>query len=186
MTTRSLPLRATVLALALVFGSACSDSDEQAQSADTVAADEPAGTGGDTSPDGDAADGADGDGAVDVCARFSADDFEAVMGVAPGEPEPSPATGSMMGSCNFPTADSKGYANISLRPVGEYDATVETYDTTPVEVAGTDAAFDPDVGLFVPVDGEVWFLHIMAVPDVLTDMSNDEALAVAVAERYLS
>lgn len=187
MTTRSLPLRATVLALALLFASACSDSDEQAQSADTAADDESSGgTDGNTPP---AADGGavDGSGAVDACARFSPDDFESVMGVAPGEPESSGPTGSLLGQCSYTTEDFKGTVDISLRRADEYDASVETYDTTPVDVPGAAAAaIDPDVGLFVQVDGEEWFLHIIAVPDALTDMSTDEAAAVAVAELFLS
>lgn len=191
ISSRRLAVLTLTAALAL-FGVACSGSDSDAD----AAAGKGGGADGATEIDSEGAEDTDDDAGsngsgdapvIDICARFTAEDFEAIMGKPSAGPEVLEARGSFLGSCDHSSEDATTSVSISLRPADEYDGTVEMYDGSPVQVEGSaEAHFSEEVGLFALADGDDWFLHVLAFRDITESTATDEDDAIAAAEAFFA
>ncbi len=116
---------------------------------------------------------------VDVCTLFTADDFTAVLGVAPAVPaESAEPQGSLLGGCSYLGPEGQILV-IQARPGNEWEGTVEMYGGAPAAGASMDTSFGAEIGLLAAFDGQAWFGHIMCSLDPGVW---DEATSVAVAE----
>ena len=118
----------------------------------------------------------------ELCTLLGGDDFESVMGSPPGgEPESTPATGAVRGSCTW-----SAEAGFPMLMVGAYnatdrEATLEMIDSEPVDGLGTEADWAEATGLLIVVDGQDWYLQVFAAG---TD--DDKAASIAAAEIVLA
>lgn len=179
---RRAPLRATALALTLLFAvTACSaggGSDDGASSdATTTSADKT------TSDPSTTDDTAVLDSEVpDLCTLFTTDDFEELTGEAAGEPDSQPEAGAIRGSCT--TSAEAGFPLVMVAAYNESDrqATLDLVGAEEVDDLGQEAYWDDTVGLVIPLEGKDWYLQVLAT-DGGADLDTSVAVAKVALER---
>ncbi|MER7009502.1 hypothetical protein ABT297_41545 [Dactylosporangium sp. NPDC000555] len=102
---------------------------------------------------------------VDTCALFTPADAATVLGKQGLQPTSRKAEGSLLGGCNYTSADGTG-ADITARPAKEWDATKKAYNGTPVSGVGKEAVWADKVGLLVLPEGKPYFLHVLVIAKV--------------------
>lgn len=150
---------AGALASALVLVGCSSGGDDEATDDGTEQVDET------TTTATDAGGGATGGDPPDLCSLFTAEDFEAVTGETAGEPEVMAPTGAIRGTCTYGAE-----AGFPMVMIGAYNATdrertLDMTESESVDGLGTEADWSDAAGLLLVVDGEDWYLQIVATGD---------------------
>ena len=181
--SRRARLLALLLAGAMALGTAaCGDDDDDGGgSASAPATDAPADD--DTgSPDAAPTDDDGGDAAaegVDTCALLSEEEAAEIIGELVGEAEVDEPQGSLLGGCNYTSADGNSLS-VSARPASEYEGTVEIAEDAEDVDAGEEAIYSPSVGVLMKLSGQDYFVQVLAIKGA---EGIDRDLAVAAAEK---
>ena len=120
--------------------------------------------------------------AVDICGKITTADIEAALGgKVTGEPQATPAQGSLLGQCDWQV--DKSMASVSARPVNEFDATVAAAKDGK-DVAGIgEKASASKLGYLVKLAGRPYMLQVMVMGIDGLDSTKTEALAKLAAEK---
>lgn len=97
---------------------------------------------------------------VDACSLFTAEDFERVMGVAPDE-LPDDGGDEYATSCSYTAIPDTSVALSAISADG-WDDLAGAGGTEPASGEGYEAWFDPELGLFARIDGQDWYLQVIA------------------------
>ena len=160
---------AASLAVLLVLGGcgdggdeAATDSDPPEQTTSSAATEEPDET---TSE------------VPDLCALLSGDDFESVTGApSAGEPESTPDTGALRGTCTWSAEAGFPMLMIGAYNLADREATLEMVDSEPVDGLGTEADWSDSTGLMIVLDGRDWYLQVFVAG---TDDDKEAAFSAA-------
>lgn len=118
---------------------------------------------------------------VDTCALIARADVEAVVGPLAQDPKADQPQGSLLGGCDFMTADYTS-VSVSARPAREFDATVkyagEKAALQPVAGLG-EKAFQTRYGLMIQPAGKPYFLTVV----VLSGGAMNAALSLDIARK---
>lgn len=126
-----------------------------------------------------------GNGDPDLCALFSAEDFETVLGEpAAGQPEEQAATGPLRGMCTYTAEESFSMVMIGAYNASDREQTLEMVESESVDGLGAEADWSPQTGLLIVVEGEDWYLQVIATGEGGYDRSRSIAAArLALANR---
>ena len=152
---------AVALASALVLVGCSSGGHDEATDDGTEQVDETTTT---TATD-DAGGEATGGDPPDLCSLFTAEDFEAVTGQPADEPDVMAPTGAIRGSCTYSTPTGFPMVMIGAYNASDRERTLELTESEPVEGLGAEADWADSAGLLVVVDGEDWYLQVVATGD---------------------
>lgn len=169
--TRTLTRLGTLaLSAVLVLGACGGDTDEPAETAPPP---EETSSATDTEP----ADAALDTEVPDLCALFTAEDFETLTGETAAEPEAEEATGAIRGTCT--TSAETGFPMVMVAAYDEVDreTTLSMVEAEPVDDLGREAHWDDTIGLVIPIEGKDWYLQVM-----VAGSDDDRAVAVQAAE----
>lgn len=97
---------------------------------------------------------------VDACALFTAEDFERVMGVAPDQ-LPDDGDGEYAASCSYTAIPDTSVA-ISAISADGWDDLAGAGGTEPASGEGYEGWWDPELGLFARLDGQDWYVQVIA------------------------
>ena len=123
------------------------------------------------------------DGTPDLCALFSAADFETVTGEqAGGEPDTQSSVGVIQSSCTYSTTGGFPMVMIGAYDASGFDLTVQTLEGQPVDSLDGDAYWTEAAGIVVALEGEDWYLQVVATG---AGMNYDKAMSTAAAQIVL-
>ena len=119
------------------------------------------------------------DGPPDLCALFSAADFETVTGEqAAGEPDTQSSVGVIQSSCTYSTAGGFPMVMIGAYDASGFELTVQTLEGQPVDSLDGDAYWTQGAGIVVGLEGQDWYLQVVAT-DAGMDYDKDMSTAGA-------
>lgn len=105
---------------------------------------------------------------IEGCALFTADDFEAVTGVA-GEATEGLATlpQGVLGICDYKAADIVPMISVTFHEASNWDdfrGQIESSGIETLPADGGETFVSDDLGLFFKPDGGSWYIQVLAMP----------------------